>query len=448
MSKISLIIKREYLTRVKKKTFIIMTIVGPILMAALMIVPAWISQLDNQEEKRIAIIDQTNAVSRAITNTQFLKFENVENQTLDDIRKDFKNSGYYAVLFIPQNLATAPGGVQLFSNKQPNLGIKMHISNALEKELENEKLKAKGIDEDVIKAVKTNVSISTYKWTDEGVEETSTPLSMVVGYVSGFLIYLFIFLYGAQVMRGVIEEKTNRIIEVIVSSVRPFQLMMGKIVGVAMVGLTQFLLWVILTFVIVSIVQTAFFDIDPATIQQEVVAQDFFTGDSSSQLDVAQPVMDEDMSEIKGMLSSISQINFFLILSLFLFYFLGGYLLYSSLFAAIGAAVDNEADTQQFMLPISAPLIIAFIVGQNVINNPDGAVSFWFSLIPFTSPIVMMIRIPFGVPEWQVALSIGLLILSFIGTTWLAGKIYRTGILMYGKKISYKELWKWLKYSS
>ncbi|HBF87415.1 MAG TPA: ABC transporter permease [Bacteroidales bacterium] len=448
MSKITLIIKREYLTRVKKKSFIIMTIIGPILMAALMIVPAWVSQLEDQDNKTIAIIDQTKAVSLAIENTQYLKFERLENKSLDDVKKDFKTSGYYAVLFIPENITSAPSGVQLFSNKQPNLGVKMHISNALEKELESEKLKASGIDENILKAVKTNVNISTFKWTDEGVEEeSSTELTMAVGFIAGFMIYLFIFLYGAQVMRGVIEEKTSRIVEVIISSVRPFQLMMGKIVGVAMVGLTQFLLWIILTFVIVTVVQTVFFDINPANIQQEVVAQDLFTG-SSSQLSEIQPVMDENASEIQGMLSTLKNIDFAVMIGMFLFYFLGGYLLYSSLFAAIGGAVDNEADTQQFMLPISAPLIVAFIVGQNVVNNPDGAVSFWFSIIPFTSPVVMMIRIPFGVPFWEIALSAVLLVLTFIGTTWLAGKIYRTGILMYGKKITYKELWKWLRYSS
>ena len=425
-----------------------MTIIGPILMAALMIVPAWVSQLEDQDNKTIAIIDQTKAVSLAIENTQYLKFERLENKSLDDVKKDFKTSGYYAVLFIPENITSAPSGVQLFSNKQPNLGVKMHISNALEKELESEKLKASGIDENILKAVKTNVNISTFKWTDEGVEEeSSTELTMAVGFIAGFMIYLFIFLYGAQVMRGVIEEKTSRIVEVIISSVRPFQLMMGKIVGVAMVGLTQFLLWIILTFVIVTVVQTVFFDINPANIQQEVVAQDLFTG-SSSQLSEIQPVMDENASEIQGMLSTLKNIDFAVMIGMFLFYFLGGYLLYSSLFAAIGGAVDNEADTQQFMLPISAPLIVAFIVGQNVVNNPDGAVSFWFSIIPFTSPVVMMIRIPFGVPFWEIALSAVLLVLTFIGTTWLAGKIYRTGILMYGKKITYKELWKWLRYSS
>src|SRR3989339_1414750 len=253
MSKITLIIKREYLTRVKKKSFIIMTIIGPILMAALMIVPAWVSQLEDQDNKTIAIIDQTKAVSLAIENTQYLKFERLENKSLDDVKKDFKTSGYYAVLFIPENITSAASGVQLFSNKQPNLGVKMHISNALEKELESEKLKASGIDENILKAVKTNVNISTFKWTDEGVEEeSSTELTMAVGFIAGFMIYLFIFLYGAQVMRGVIEEKTSRIVEVIISSVRPFQLMMGKIVGVAMVGLTQFALWVVLTFIIIT----------------------------------------------------------------------------------------------------------------------------------------------------------------------------------------------------
>ena len=388
-----------------------------------------------------------------IKDTKYLKFEFLKNKNLAQVKRDLPKSDYYAVLFIPYNITYSPKGVQLFSTNQPNLSVKMHISNAIEKELESQKLKASGIDENVLNAVKTNINISTIKINDDGTEEvSSTELKMALGFIAGFLIYMFIFLYGAQVMRGVIEEKSNRIIEIIVSSVKPFQLMMGKIIGVAMVGLTQFLLWVVLTFTIVTTVQTLFFDIKPENIKQEVVTQDLFKTNSpmaamsSSELSTQDQVTDEDMSEIKTILSTIGNIDFFVVIASFLFYFLGGYLLYSSLFAAIGAAVDNEADTQQFMLPISAPLIVAFIVGQSVVMNPTGSIAFWFSMIPFTSPVVMMIRIPFGVPVWEVLLSGFLLIITFIGTTWLAGKIYRTGILMYGKKTTYKELWKWLKY--
>lgn len=447
MNKIFLIIKREYLTRVRKKSFIIMTIIGPILMAALMIVPVLISQINDDEFKNIAVIDSSKLFNNKIPETNLLKFEYLENTSLEQVQKTFKESDYYAVLYIPHIISYSPSSLQLFSNKQPNLSLKLHISNAIEKELEKQKLYASGIDENILQAVKTNVSIKTFKWTDEGLEEeTSTELKMAVGFILGFLIYIFIFLYGNMVMRGVIEEKTNRIVEIIVSSVKPFQLMLGKIIGVALVGLTQFLLWVILTFSIVTISQKMFFSINTAKINIEQA--DNYFADSSSYIKNNEEFSPEKMDEIKDMFSTVSNINFPLILTMFVFYFIGGYLLYSSLFAAIGSAVDNEADTQQFIFPLTIPLILAIVIAQNVIQNHEGAVSFWFSIIPFTSPIVMLVRIPFGVPVWEVLLSMSLLIGTFILTTWMAGKIYRTGILMYGKKTNYKELWKWLKYKN
>lgn len=446
MDKILLIIKREYLSRVRKKSFLIMTIVGPILMAALMIVPVVINQMEDNEEKIIAVLDSSHIFFNKIPDSEFLKFKYLEDNSLENARKQFKESNYYAVLFIPHIVSYASGSVQLYSSKQPTLSIKQHISNSLEKELERQKLHASGIDENILESVKSNVSLKTYKWTDEGKEEeTSTELKMAVGFISGFLIYIFIFLYGAMVMRGVIEEKTSRIVEIIVSSVKPFQLMMGKVVGVAMVGLTQFLLWVVLTFTIVNITQTMFFSVDASKLKIENT-ENYFANSSNVKNEL--PVKSENFDEIKDMFATIKNINFGLIISMFIFYFIGGYLLYSSLFAAVGAAVDSEADTQQFMLPITIPLIVAFIVAQNVVNNHEGALSFWFSIIPFTSPIVMLVRIPFGVPAWEVGLSMLLLILTFIFTTWLAGKIYRTGILMYGKKVNYKELWKWIKYNN
>ena len=271
---------------------------------------------------------------------------------------------------------------------------------------------------------------------------------MIIGYLSGFLIYLFIFMFGAQVMRGVIEEKTSRIIEVIISSVKPFQLMMGKIIGIAFVGLTQFLLWVILTIMIVTGVKSAVFpekDASQIKAQTELIS----TAGSMQNIQGIDAVdAEQSMSEIENIFGSIENINFGIILGSFLFFFIGGYLLYAALFAAIGSAVDSEADTQQFMLPITIPLILSIIVMMNAIQTPDSPIAFWFSIIPFTSPVIMMVRIPFGVPYWQLFLSMGLLIITFIGATWVAAKIYRTGILMYGKKTTYKELWKWLRYKS
>jgi ABC-2 type transport system permease protein len=291
--------------------------------------------------------------------------------------------------------------------------------------------------ESVKKSVKVNISNITEEDEKKG-RSADVEVSTALGFAGGILIYFFIFLYGAQVMRGVIEEKTSRIVEVIISSVKPFQLMMGKIVGIALVGLTQFLLWVIFTFVIYSTVMN-------------VVVKDKFSKDNIENIIQKSPdgtsVENVDqMIETGQLVDRIKGINWLLMIPAFIFYFLGGYLLYGALFAAIGGAVDNEADTQQFMLPITIPLILAIVVAQTVMHDPSGKVAFWFSIIPFTSPVVMMVRLPFQVQVWELMLSMGLLVIGFIFTTWLAGKIYRTGILMYGKKINYKELWKWLRY--
>ena len=446
MNKIKLIISREYLTRVKKKSFLVMTILGPILFAAMMIVPAWLASREDTEIRNIAVIDDSGLFINKIENTEYIKFEYLENTSINDVKNTFTESDYYAVLQILPSITYEPTAVHLFSNKQPSFSIKSHIAGSMEKELENQKLKSHGIDENVLKSIKSDVSIRTIQWTKDGEEkESSTEIAMAIGYASGFLIYFFIFLFGAQVMRGVIEEKTSRIVEIIISSARPFQLMMGKIVGIALVGLTQFILWILLTFLIITGVKTAFFPDLGTQNTQEVVVQDLFEQENIPQLETMQP---QNLDKFSSILNAAKSINYGLIFGSFIFFFIGGYLLYGSLFAAIGAAVDNETDTQQFMLPITIPLILGIFVMMNVVQNPDSPIAFWFSIIPFTSPIVMMVRIPFGVPDWELALSMGLLVLSFMGTTWLAAKIYRTGILLYGKKVNYKELWKWLRYKS
>lgn len=294
--------------------------------------------------------------------------------------------------------------------------------------------------EQKLAATKTPISVKTIKFGDDGeIKQSSTEIAMGLGFAMSFIIYMFIFMYGVQVMRGVIEEKSNRIIEVIISSVKPFQLMMGKIVGVAMVGLTQFLMWVILTGAIILIGSAIFMPgLDAESIQQaSSISQLPSTGQAmnQAQLNMMQDVLGTfDMGYIMSILGG------------FIFFFLAGYLLYSALFAAVGSAVDNETETQQFMLPISLPLVLALYIGMAVAKNPEGSLAFWGSIIPLTSPIVMLVRIPFGVPLWELLLSMGLLVASFIFITWIAAKIYRTGILMYGKKVSYKEIWKWLRY--
>ena len=331
------------------------------------------------------------------------------------------------------------------------MALKMHIANGIEKRVEDIKLGIKAEEigitdsevDEILMVVNTNITVVTSTLDENGGEkESSTEVAMIIGYLCGFLIYMFVFMYGSQVMRGVIEEKSNRIVEVIVSSVRPFQLMMGKIIGVAMVGLTQFVLWVVLTIGLVAVAQTVLLkDYDTAQVNEQSMTM-------GSQLDDSGNIQDGDSMKFEKMFEAIFAVDYFKIIIFFLFYFIGGYLLYAAMFAAVGSAVDNETDTQQFMMPITIPLMLGIIVMISAINNPSGSLAYWFSIIPFTSPIVMMVRIPFGVPIIDLVISMSLLVLSFIGMTWFAGKIYRVGILMYGKKVNYKELWKWFRYKN
>ena len=443
MNKIGLIIKREYLTRVKKRSFIIMTIIGPILMAAIFIVPVYIAQMEG-EMKIIGVIDETGLFMDKFPSGDQVLFVELD-EGIADAKKNMDKNGYYAILHIPRSELNVPESAIIYSSGQPNIIVKGVIKNAMRKEVESLKLSASGVDPNVLKSIRTKINLLTIKVNEGGDEEkTSTELSMAVGFISGFLIYIFIFMYGAQVMRGVIEEKTSRIIEVIISSIKPFQLMMGKIVGVAMVGLTQFTVWIIATLILVSSFMAIFSDdisgheISKMKMQNETILQQ----DGSNAIENTEGVN----QSIVTIYESIQSINFGLVAGSFLFFFIGGYLLYGALFAAIGSAVDGETDTQQFMIPITVPLILSIALSQFIIQNPDGPAAFWFSIFPLTSPVIMMIRIPFGVPFLDLALSIVFLVLGFLGATWLAAKIYRTGILMYGKKVNYKELWKWIRY--
>jgi ABC-2 type transport system permease protein len=367
---------------------------------------------------------------------------------VNDVKKILKKTDYYGILYIMPMVATSTRAVQFYSYEQPGLGITQHISDAIEKEIRDQKLLAfniKNID-NILKSVETRIEVETVKINSSGEEKKSnTGLMMGVAYASSFLIYMFIFIFGMQVMRGVIEEKSSRIVEVIISSVKPFQLMMGKVLGVALTALVQLFTWVVLTLIFVTIIKLAVLpDISPAAI----ASQPHNLMESSKNIVQVQPQIQPISPEMANIFSMLDSINFYVIISSFIFYFIGGYLLYASLFSAIGAAVDSESDTQQFSLPITFPLILGIMVMINAFQNPGSSIAFWFSLIPFTSPIVMMARIPYGVPYWQVAISMGLLIATFIGTIWLSGKIYRTGILMYGKKVSLGEMVKWLRYKN
>lgn len=416
MHKIWLIIKREYLVRVRKKSFIIMTILGPILMAALLIVPIYLAD-ENQENRIIALNEDANY---NLEDSEFIHFTTIPTSEAELLKTDFNESPFYALLYIEGENFT------LYSNQQISLSVSKSIERQLEQLIEHEKLKLLGIDLQILEDASTEINITTKIISEDGnTSNSQAEASMGIGFLSGILIYMFIFMYGTMVMRGVIEEKTSRIVEVIISSVKPFQLMMGKILGVALVGLTQFVLWILLTIIISTVAELAFLDAN-------VMATEMNSSDQS--------VILAQVAELTG------GINLLQIFLAFIFYFLAGYLMYSALFAAVGSAVDAEADTQQFVLPITIPLILSFVLITPIMENPDGTLAFWMSMIPFTSPVIMMVRLPFGVANWELALSIGILIASFIATTWLAGRIYRTGILMYGKKATYREIWKWLKY--
>lgn len=454
MNKIWLIIRREYLTRVKKRSFIVMTILGPVLMAAIMIVPIWLA-MNTNEVKKVGVIDQTGIFFEKFKNTDNIRFHYMVSDVAT-AKSQLKESGDYALLVIPKTEVALPTGAMIYGNGQVNLNVKSYIERVMTKQLEDLKLQARLNDlqqgnqnpvnvDDILKSIKTKVDVLTLKIDDEGNEEKSyTEVSMVVGIFAGILIYMFIFMFGSQVMRGVIEEKTSRIVEVIVSSVKPFQLMMGKVIGVALVGLTQFLLWVVLTFVIITAVVTPMTSGKGAA---SAVTEQLTAPAPGVDIPAVSGTPDEKTpAEVNEVLDAIQSVNFPVMIGSFLFFFLFGYLMYAALFAAIGGAVDSEADTQQFMLPITAPLILSIVLAQFIIQEPTGPIAFWLSIIPLTSPVVMMVRIPFGVPYWEVGLSMALLVLGFVGATWMASKIYRTGILMYGKKISYKELWKWIRY--
>ena len=460
MNKTGLIIWREYATRVRKKSFIIMTIIGPVLFAALIVVPGWMAQVEDTDVTEIVVVesdangqpvpDSLQFFRDVIPDKENIKFTYLSNMKLQDILKAFAATHYDGVLYLPQSLISSgnKATVEFYYRKPPGIGMENHISKSIEDFLFNNKLIVKNISVQEIESLKTRVNLDRIDWKNWPTKKADiTDVKRGVGYVFGFLIYFFIFMFGAQVMRGVLEEKTSRVVEVIVSSVTPFQLMMGKIIGIGLTGLTQFVAWLVLTFGISSFAQQAFLPKPTEVHTQQATPVDIMSNSAVSQPVAGSPDSKAEAVQVfGGIMKQLGQVNFILIIGAFIFYFLGGFLLYGSLFAAIGAAVDNETDTQQFMLPITIPLILGLFVMINSFLNPSGKLAVWFSIIPLTSPIVMMARIPFEVPYLQLLASAATLIVTFLGTTWLAAKIYRTGILMYGKKVSYRELWKWIRY--
>ncbi|WP_452222959.1 ABC transporter permease [Lacinutrix chionoecetis] len=443
MNHLPLIIKREYFTKVRNKAFIIMTFLSPIILIALFSVVAYLSQLNNNKEKQISILDESNTMASVFKDSKTIKYENLKGLTLENAKKVVEEKGSYGLLHISnfkddnanQSYTNKTVEVEFYSTETPSLSIITNLESEIEKQLRAINLEQKGVDVNLLKSATIDLVINQENFTGEKTSKQDSVVKLIFGGAAGYLLFMFIIIYGNMIMRSVIEEKTSRIIEVIISSVKPLQLMLGKIIGTTLAGITQFAIWLILGGVLLIVV-SLIFGIDFTQVnmpQQELMQQAIENPEANNNMQL--------------FLNSFFNMPLANLIIAFVLFFISGYLLYSSLYAAIGAAVDNETDTQQFMMPIIMPLILAVYVGGfTVIEDPHGTVATIFSFIPFTSPVVMLMRIPFGVPIWQQVLSLLILIGTFMFTIWLASKIYRVGILMYGKKPSYKELLKWIKY--
>jgi ABC-2 type transport system permease protein len=434
MNKVLLIIQREYLTRVKKKSFLLMTFLVPALIIAMYALIAYLSVNGADKATEVYVYDDSGIFTSEFKNTETVSFS-AGKTSFAEAKKEAATNEDGFILHIPKDIEQL-SKVELYSKKKVGLSALSTINAQLEEILRNKQLKDAGIDAKTLATIKPDISIDSKELTAEGEKDSSAGAAYAIGFAAAILIYMSLFIYGAQVMRGVIEEKTSRIVEVVISSVKPFQLMMGKIIGIGLVGLTQFTLWIVLSTTLVGTAGKILLKDKVNTVKTELV-------EGKQNKAIAEASNNPALTVI----NAVKTLNLPYIFACFLVYFLGGYMIYSALFAAVGSAVDNETETQQFMLPITLPLLFTYIMSFSfIINNPDSSLSFWLSIIPFTSPIAMMVRLPFGVPDWQLALSMVLLIGGFILTTWIAAKIYRVGILMYGKKASYKELAKWLFY--
>lgn len=432
MNNLPLIIKREFLSRVRNKSFIIMTVLSPLILVGMIFLVSYLSSVNNEQERTLAVLDQSQLFEQVFEDTKNLKFKQLTGIDLEEAKLISQASANYGLLYIPkeQDLVQLEKNIQFFLEESPSVSVIQQIEKSLNTKLTNLKLKKEGVDLLKIKNSETNVTINIENFKGEQTSKMSSWIKAIFGGIAGYLLMMFIIIYGNMVMRSVIEEKTNRIIEIIISSVKPFQLMMGKIIGTSLAGITQFLIWVILGGIFLFVASSFFgLQMEPSTMPNQEM------------LDL------ENTSKLQAIIYDIARLPLLTLTISFLIYFIGGYFLYSSIYAAIGAAVDNETDTQQFMFPIIIPLMLAIYIGFfTVVENPHGTVAVVFSHIPLTSPIVMLMRIPFGVPWWEILISIFVLFSTFALVVWFAAKIYRVGILMYGKKTTYKELYKWLKY--
>ena len=440
MRKTLLIISREYWTRVRKKSFVVMTILGPLMIALIYAVPIWLSK-QTDEIKIIEVVDETGFFVFQIESND--KIEYKASLDLESSKEHLSAKEITAILHIPKREYTIPqNAFLLYTSEEPSMIVQADISTNLQSILRDrimlDVLDISEQDVQMVKEAKMKLSSQNVMTGKSGFVEIKSGLGIILG----ILIYFFIFLFGSQVMRGVMEEKTNRIMEVMVSSVKPFQLMIGKIVGIALVGLTQVLLWILLSFFVIKGIQLS----NPEIFKQ--LKNTEITSLPTKGIEATEMMQNTTNTQMSELLEGLTSIDFNVIIVTFLFFFIFGYLVYASLFAAIGSLIENETDSNQFVLPVTILMLVAMVMMPTIINNPNGTVAFWLSIIPFTSPVTMMVRIPFGVQYWEIAVSMLLLILTFFATTKLAAKIYRTGILMYGKKITYGEVWKWLKYKN
>lgn len=445
MGKIGIIVQREFYQRVRKKSFIITTILTPLLFIGVFVVMGVVMAVDFSGAKEILVSDASGIVADKLESDSRMAFTPTD-MTLEKVKElhaagDESVKDIYGVLVIGADVMENPRSVQLYTYEPSTIDVELKVASGIEQVIETEKLKSYDIEglPEIMEAVKTDISVKAFRVEDTGEEKESlSSVSMIASYVFGLMIYIFIFMYGAMVMQGVIEEKSSKVIEIMVSSVKPFQLMMGKILGIVLVAFTQLAIWV------------AFFGIAGALISQFLMPEPEAMQSAVSDMASMDASGVTAMMTGEGVAESISAAldPWFIarLLGGFLIFFVGGYLLYSAMFAAVGSAVSSEADAQQLQLPITIPLLLAFFIMINVMKDPNSSMAVWFSIIPFTSPIIMMARLPYGVPTWELVLAIAVLFATFVLFVWLAGKIYRVGIFMHGKKPTFAELAKWVRY--
>ncbi|MBQ0086886.1 MAG: ABC transporter permease [Bacteroidales bacterium] len=451
-NKIGIIVGHEYVTRVRKKTFLLTTLLTPLLLGLCFCIPALIMLAGGSEHYNVKVIDDSGICAPFFENDDATTYQITSGEDAVALSKALKENGLYAVVRISALDADGNVTVDAFSDEPLNVDVKGNVKHAVNKAVEARKLTAYNINDldKIMDAVRTDIRINTMTMTESGeAKEDSAELYMILAYLMGFVIYLFVFLFGNSVMQSIIEEKSSRVVEVVVSSVRSVELMMGKIIGVALVALTQFVMWVALTLVIVvafgSVASQKLAEKQPEAVASIMAAEGNGSIDNIASLVEATSQDGENVGMVK-ILRQISDLNWLYIIGCFLIYFILGYLLYASMFAAVGAAVDNAADTGQLQMPITIPMLVGLFMMLHVFQHPSSPIAFWGSIIPWTSPMVMLSRIPFGVvPAWELILSIGLLLLAFVATAYLSARIYRRGILSFGKKSTFKDLFKWMK---